>query len=53
MNPKETIELMDNYYKINKTPEEMIRILMSPEISNICDDTQIYKALINYIRKLM
>ena len=53
MNPKETIELMDNYYKINKTPEEMIRILMSPEISSICDDTQIYKALINYIRKLM
>ena len=51
--PIETISLLDNYFKVNKSPEETIRILMSSEIQTIIDDAEIFKSLINYIKKLM
>ena len=52
-NPEETIDLLDNYFKINKTPEDTIRILMSADIQNIIDNEDEFKKLINYIKKLM
>ena len=51
--PKETINLLDNYFKINKTQEETIRILMNAENQNILEDEEQFKVLIDYIKKLM
>ena len=52
-NPKETINLLDNYFKVNKNPEEIIRILTSVEIKNIIDNEEQFEIIINYIRKLI
>ena len=52
-NPKETISIMENYYKVNKTQEEIIRILMSSDIKNIPGNDEEYNSIITYIKKLM
>ena len=52
-NPIETINLLNNYFKINKIPEDTIRILMSVDIQNIINDDDKFKILIDYIKKLM
>ena len=51
--PKETINLLDNFFKINKTQEETIRILMNAENQYILEDEDKFKVLIDYIKKLM
>ena len=52
-NPKETISILENYFKGNKNPEEIIRILNSSEIHDIVEDEEKFKILIGYIKKLM
>ena len=52
-NPKETLYLLDNYFKVNKTPEDTIKVLMNTEIQKIIDDEEEFKNLIKYIKKLM
>ena len=51
--PNETINLLDNFFKINKTQEETIRILMNAENQSILEDEKQFKVLIDYIKKLM
>ena len=51
--PVETISILDNYFKVNKSPEETIRILISSEIKTYIDNDEVFKKLINYIKKLM
>ena len=51
--PKETINLLDNYFRINKNPEEILRILISAEFKNIINDEEEFEIIINYIRKLI
>jgi hypothetical protein len=52
-NPKETISIMENYYKVNKTQEEIIRILMSSDIKSIPNDDEEYNSILTYMKKLM
>lgn len=51
--PKETLNLLDNYFKVNKTPEDTIRVLMSSDIQKIINNEEEFKILIKYIKKLM
>lgn len=52
-NPKETIEILENFLKFNKTQEEIIRILIDSTNINIITNYDNFKIIIDYIRKMI
>ena len=50
-NIKSTIDLLSNYFRPEK-PEELIRILISPNFNLLSEDEKNYKKLLEYIKDL-
>ena len=50
--PKETIDILMNYFKITKNPEDIIKILISPNYHILSGNSENFKEIIEYIKKL-
>ena len=53
INPKETINLLDNYFKIYENPVEIIRILLSFNFKINESEDGTLRTIINYIKHLL
>ena len=53
INPKESINILDNYFKMYENPIEIIRILLSFNFKKNASDDDTLRTIINYIKHLL
>ena len=51
-NPNESIELLTEYFKTSNNPEDIIRMLTSPNFYELSKNEESYKILVKYVRNL-
>ena len=53
INPKESINILDNYFKMYENPIEIIRILLSFNFKKNASEDETLRTIINYIKHLL